>query len=374
MDLKKIVRAAVLAVFIIMIFALAGCKGESNIIVDQTLTIDENLKGTREVKLSISKDALKNFFDGDVENIRAITEKCPAGVVAALQQGGDGTEVKISVTFGNYNQYMTVISNVLGDYFREATGYEGNVYYDNTVNNIRQGMTLRENFGVMDMIRWFYDQMVKAEYISEDDPIEEIFLVGETKINLNGEEYKSDHDQNANIVLTNVEPSGVRALDIYTQAHYDGKINAELVFRTDGDVSSAFRRKLSIYLRGAMPTGSNLTTQEDKNGEYITYTIVFTADNEADYVNKLNKILGTENAVFSISQSGDEADDDALKARSTYTIYADASYFLNYADPESEMSYSLGVDTRYSADSIDSQYGYITNRKYDYDYEKSTMH
>ena len=94
---------------------------------------------------------------------------------------------------------------------------------------------------------------------------------------------------------------------------------------------------LTEIMNDLVPEGGSFSsrTTEDET----VYTIKVSAVSTQDYVDKLNQALHTDNTVFEVTEESDET--DTLRAQRRITQYLDGSYFLDFSDPDTVMTYVL---------------------------------
>ena len=107
---------------------------------------------------------------------------------------------------------------------------------------------------------------------------------------------------------------------------------------------------LTEIMNDLVPEGGSFSSRTTEDG--TVYTIKVSAVSTQDYVDKLNQALHTDNTVFEVTEESDET--DTLRAQRRITQYLDGSYFLDFSDPDTVMTYVLKASPEHSFENCES--------------------
>ena len=125
-------------------------------------------------------------------------------------------------------------------------------------------------------------------------------------------------------------------LQLETTLNSSGSYDAVLDYYAGTSVVEKLGSELTQIMNSLVPDDGTFSTRTTEEG--TVFTIKFSAVSAEDYVNKMNQALHSDNTVFEVTEESDEQ--DTLRAqRGRITQYLDGSYFLDFSDENTVMTY-----------------------------------
>ena len=341
-----------------VMFLLTACTSSGPMEVTTRLIADEKFNGQRAMSITIDSKSFKSWFDEDIEKLNTlIKENCPADMYGNAVENEDGSvTVIMTIPFASYEEYYDKVMRVFN-----ANSYdpetEPTVYFEYSDSLLKKGFTIEENFSSVELCYWLVDALAKDNSKMENKTIEELFIPGKTMFVFGQQELETD----SCIAYSHMESNALEHVRVETTLNDTGSYDVIVDFYVSMDVWNKLGIQLSETMASLVPEGGVFATKT--TSERKVFTIKVTAVSTADYCEKLNQILHTDNTVFEVIEENDET--DTLKARKIITQYLDGSYFLDFSDGNTKMTYVLKASPEHSFENCESLYNYVQQCTYE---------
>ncbi len=339
----------------LLLFAggLWGCGSVQPVSVDTTLTVDTSFSGERTMKAVLSAREFDLLFGGDLEGLnQLLTDNAPTDMNAQAQMldGGD-VEITLSIPFTSYNEYYSKIRAI----FSGSASYDADnmpsVYFEYSDSLLKKGFIIEENFTSTELFFWLTDAMLEDNSNLEGRTADELFTSGTTTLVFDGEEIPA---QNC-ISVSRMDSNAFNTITVETTLNSSGSYDAVLDYYAGTSVVEKLGSELTQIMNSLVPDDGTFSTRTTEEG--TVFTIKFSAVSAEDYVNKMNQALHSDNTVFEVTEESDEQ--DTLRAQRRITQYLDASYFLDFSDENTVMTYIFKASPEHSFENCESTYKYL---------------
>ena len=319
----KIVKQFLLIISTLLVLMLAGCSGKlSHIDINTTLTVDKTFNGSRVMTADIPAAAYKYVFGGSLTTLEDVINQYTPGDMycTASENENGGVQIQMIIDFASRNEYQKKIETIC---------------IGNTTDS-----------AITPVINFDYSQN-----------IQDIFQLGKTEVVFDGETMQMDDY----IKISTIQSNAFDSVSVAAQLADDQSVAAEITYVVSNKVVAALGTKLKSLMDTLVPADASMTYQDGNNSR--TYTISFESATLQNYVTNVNKALHTSNTVFEVTTEGDT---ESLSAKKLIKQYYDGSYFLDFTDENTTMSYILKVSPEYTVESCSSTYGYLKDEASSY--------
>lgn len=337
-----------------VIAAVCGCQKDQTITVNTQLIINSSFDGERVMTASVSQTALDGLFDGNVDLLQSMIERyCPVDMSCRAEAAQDGAVVTMSVPFATYEEYQKKIETILAG---AGDGVNDSVYYEYSDNLFKTGYTIEERFCSEDLFYWLNDAL-KQEFSSlANEDLSDLYQEGTTELVFNGTAVPTEKY----ISYSTMQSHGFKSMAVETIVHDDDTIEASVAL-TISEANEAMISDLDTTMNRLVPEDGKMAIRT-VSGEK-TYTISFVALSIQSYIRQMNEILHQDNTVFEMNEQQDNT--QTLRANQNIVQYADASYFVDYAQPDASVSYTVQLPGDLSFETCESKNGYMTASSYE---------
>lgn len=347
-----------LACFVLMLL-FAGCSQMKPLSVDTQLTVDKNFRGQRTMTAVMTKKEFDALFDGDLEGLNTLLrDHSPVDMDSqATQEDNGSVKITLSIPFASYTEYYDKIMKI----FSGSNSYDADnmpsVYFEYSDSLLKKGFAVEENFTSTELFFWLTDVMLAEISQLSGKTADELFTAGTTTLIFEGEEIPAESAIN----ISRMDANALDTITVETTLNSNGSYDAVIDYYAGAQVVEKLGQKLTQIMSGLTPDGGTFSTKATEEG--TVFTIKVSAVSTEDYVSKLNKALHTDNTVFEVSEESDAL--DTLKARKKITQYLDGSYFLDFSDADTVMTYVLKASPEHSFENCESAYKYIKSCNFD---------
>ena len=202
----------------------------------------------------------------------------------------------------------------------------------------------------MDLFYWLADAIIKEYPALGDKNIQDIFQLGKTEVVFNGETVEMQDY----IKISTIQSNAFDSVSVAAQLADDQSVSAKITYVVSNKVVAALGTKLKDLMDSLVPDDAYMTYQNGDSSR--TYTIAFESATLQNYITNVNQALHTSNTVFEVTTEGDT---ESLSAKKSIKQYYDGSYFLDFTDEDTTMSYILEVSPEYTVESCSGTYGYL---------------
>lgn len=330
-----------------------GCSSVKFSSVDTVLTVDQSFRGQRVMTTRLSSKDLNSLFDGDLEQLTAILgaeEFEPVECTAKLQDDGSAM-MTMAISFNSYSDYFEKIKKIFSMNESLTEEEAPSVYYEYSDSFLKQGFVIEENFASEDLFFCIVQSLIPQIPQLEGKEKSDLFSNGKTTVVFEGEEIQTGNC----VSITRMESNAFDFISVETVINGSGGFDMSVDYYVSQSVADAFGSRLKATMKTLVPDEGELISKKAEN--QMIYTINAAAVSTSDYVQKMNHMLHTEDTVFEIADESDE--EDTLKARKKITQYLNGSYFLDFTDETTVMTYVLKAAPEYSFENCDSEYQFI---------------
>ena len=328
----------------LMMWVLCGCVGNNKISIDTSLEVNKNFKGQRVMSAQISDSIFRRAFNADIEELQSvITEKCPATLICSAEKLDKGVEITMTLDFASQKDYTNKIGQILG----RTPG----IYYDASESVFKSGYMIQENFSSQDLFGWLVAALGEEYSQFKDAEVGDIFANGKTQVVYEGESLETTEQ----IHVENMDSHAFESVSAELTMNDDGSFRTEINFIASQEVYYDMGDDMDRAIKKLVPDGGVYEVADVD--EQRVYTIGFSAYNSETLLSQLNSVLKTDKCKFKVEEDGD--DTDPFQAEKVITLYLDASYFLDFSKPETELVYKLNTGSDYSFSSCESMTGFL---------------
>jgi len=365
--MKRSLKFRLLLIGFLVIIGLTGCDKMESLNVETTLTIDENFKGQRIMTATIDKKIFENYFDGDIIQLESMLDTySPEDIYCFAEEVSNGVKINANISFASYKDYSNKVSQVLSGNTGLEEPITPAIYFEYADSFFKNGYAIEENFTSLDLLYWLKDGILKTFPEAEKIDLEAFFNLKTTTVDIGGKAIKTEDK----IKASTMESNAFENILIENILNDDGTLSVKIDYIASLDVVQALGSRLTDFMKTLTPDGGTQTSLQE--GEYKTFTLTFTADNTAQYIDKMNTALNSEETTFDVFDESDES--DTLKARKQISFFLDGSYFLDYSIENTKMTYIVRVAPEYSFESCESKNQFMKNYVYEYTEEYCSLY
>lgn len=253
-------KIGLVLIMVLVTGLLAGCSAGST--VETTLTINEDLSGTREMQLVIDQSVFDKYFTGTIEDLSAaIKENCPADLTWSYD---DSTGVKIytfTLTFTSPQDYKTKVDNIIG----EESDVE--IVMSKSDSVWASGVMTKESFTSSDILRWLRTLAVEKNFVSSSNS-SKIFSLGTNTVIFAGETYSSNSNS---ISVDEIEYLSINSIDMLTDAKVFDCYDKTIVISIPESSMEKKGDEIKAWLEERVPSGA--TGEWSTEGTDSIYTV-----------------------------------------------------------------------------------------------------
>lgn len=184
--MKKSIRKIGLILMTILVAAfLAACSAGST--VDTTLTINDDLSGTRVMELVIDQSVFDERFNGTIEDLNdTITETCPTELVWAFDDSTGANVYTFTLTFSSTADYKTQVDAIIGE------GSDVQIAIAKVDSVWASGISVEESFSSSELLLWLQNAVVDKGFVDESNA-SKVFSLGSNTVAFAGNEYSASN-------------------------------------------------------------------------------------------------------------------------------------------------------------------------------------
>ncbi len=346
---------------LLMLLWLAGCTGTvSEIDVDTKLTVSTSFNGERVMTAQVPAAIFKRMFNNDVDTLKNVIDRyIPGGMYCTAEtlENGDA-QILMRIDFASAAEYQEKISQICSGNTSE-NALVPSINFDYSHSILKNGYTIEENFTSLDLFYWLSDAIQEEFPAFKGQELDGVFKLGTTQVVFDGENI--DLNGSDMIQVSNIESNPFDSITVMTEIDEDNVISAEIRYYVSSALVESLGTRLENMMNNLVPKDGKLDFS-DKSDRRI-YTMTFSRETEDEYRTAVNKALGSNNTVFAITTEGDS---ESLAAKKSVVQYYDGSYFLDFTNPDTTITYILRMPSNYSLESCSSKYGYLTNERSNY--------
>ena len=346
MHRQKNAKILLMGILFCAVLFITACTGFRKMTIDTRMEMDENFQGQRVMTTILSSSIFDQAFGGDLERLQdMVTEYCPTTMQCTASEADGDVQITMTLPFANYTDY----ENKIGQILERTPG----IYFDYSNSMFKSGFMLQEDFTSLDLFQWLLQALANEYSGLADRSLEDIFTLGDTEVVFDGGEALASQQP---ITVEQMESHAFDSISADITIH-DNAYEVEVNFFVDSDTYYSMGDRMDAVMQRLAPAGAtyNASTSDSQR----IYTFGFSAYNEESLIEQLNTVFSTENCEFEVTDEGNN--EQTLEARRDLTIYLDGSYFLDFSEPDTTMTYHLTADSRYSFENCESLTGFLRN-------------
>ena len=268
---------------------LAGCGAR----IDTLLTISaDGQSGSRVITMTIDK--------ADYDSDEVETTASEALELTSFTETEDQVQAVLTLTFTTLDEYRQKVTALLGE---SAQSSPPTVDVQLESSAVLQGARIEVWFTSPQRLVWLADGLV-ADGVVPEDSAWRIFDGGETKVAAADKEYDVRQPR---IWLDEIVDNGFTDITMETTARDDGGWDRSVTYTTSVTTYERAKDALDSFFTTAVPAGGAVDGPVTDLLR-ATWTVTFTAADEAALVAATNQALGTQDAQFAITEDVDAAE------------------------------------------------------------------
>lgn len=244
--MKNWFRKISLILMLVLVTGLfTGCSAGST--VATTLTINEDLSGTRVMDLVIDESVFKEYFSGTIEDLNAaITEGCPSDLTWAYDDSTGVKKYTFTLNFTSPQDYKTKVDTLIGE------GSDVALTITKSDSVWASGVMVDESFSSGDILSWLKTLVVEKGFVSSSNSSEIFELSGNT-ILFGGVEYT---DRDSRISIDEIEYLNINSIDLLTDAKEYDCYDKTIVISIPESSMEIKGDEIKTWLEARVPSGA----------------------------------------------------------------------------------------------------------------------
>lgn len=337
--MKKIYRW--FGIFVLLICSMAlftGCAAASTI--DTNITINDDLSGTRTMKVSLDSTILAEQFDGTIEDINALIEaECPQELTWNYESLNGIYEYTFELNFTSIDEYNQKVHMILTG--EPPTGAEEAWVVVEAVKTIwKDSFYLEEDFTSEELFQWLIDALVEQEIVSKEDSVY-VLSNGQSTVHYGGENYSTYEYA----YVEEHEFLEYNRIELYTTINGEDNLDRMIVFAMPLESFNSRTSAIKTFMESLVSEGATFSWETIATGSGEVQFVVEKTGMTLEGLNEFTThFFGSTECNFDISM--DEAGETPFSLRRTCTETIDFSQFY-----DTEMEFSPVI--HYSIDSKD---------------------
>lgn len=253
-------KIGLILIMVLVTGLLTGCSAGST--VDTTLSVNEDLSGSRVMELVISQSVFDEYFTGTIEDLNAaITESCPADMKWVYDDSTGSKIYTFTIDFTSPEDYKAKVDNIIGE------GSDVEIIISKSDSVWASGVMISENFSSGDVLAWLKTLCVEKGFVSSSNA-SKIFSVEENDVFFDGEEYSSSSDD---ISIDKIEYIEINSIDMLTDAKVYDCYDKTIVISIPEFSMEKKGEEIKAWLEERVPSGA--TGEWTTDGTDSVYTV-----------------------------------------------------------------------------------------------------
>ena len=221
---------------------LTGCSAGSTI--NTTLTINNDLSGTRVMEVAIDDSVFSESFTGTMQDLNAVIESnCPAELTYTYSEDTGIKTYRFELGFSSVEDYQSKVNTLLGE------GYTVSVQKSDSI--WATGVYVNEDFTSEMLLAWLETALVDGGYVSSSDQ-GNIFGMGTTDVVFGSETY-STYDC---ISIDEIEYQNIDSIDILMEAVDIDSYNPAVYFNIPSSSMTAKGAEIEEFFKTVTPANA----------------------------------------------------------------------------------------------------------------------
>ncbi len=270
-------KFGVILIMILVTGLLSGCSAGST--VETTLTINEDLSGTRVMELVIDQSVFDEYFNGTIEDLNAAaTEGCPADLTWVHDDSTGINIYTVTLSFTSPQDYKEKVDRIIGE------GSDVQIVMSKSDSVWASGVMVDESFSSGDLLNWLKTLLVEKGLVSSSNA-SDIFELDGNKVLFAGEEYTTRYND---ISIDEIEYLSINSIDMLTDAKEYDCYDKTIVISIPESSMEKKGEEIKTWLEARVPSGATgeWTTDDDSNSIYTVSKEDMTAEQLEVFLNE----------------------------------------------------------------------------------------
>lgn len=257
--MKKSIRKIGLILMTILVAAfLAACSAGST--VETTLTINDDLSGTRVMELVIDDEVFDENFTGTIEELsETITETCPAELAWVYDDSTGERIYTFTLEFSSVADYKTKVDTIIGE------GSDVEITIAEVDSVWASGIKIKESFSSSELLQWLEDAVVEKGFVDASDA-SNVFSLGGNMVEFKGSTYStSDY-----IDCDEMEYVSINSINMFTDMKAIDCYSKKIELSIPASSMKLKGNEIKSWLQERVPEGAEANWVEDGSDSVFT--------------------------------------------------------------------------------------------------------
>lgn len=255
---------------------LFGCGAD----VSTTLSINDDMSGTRKMSIVVSKSDIERYFTGGIEKLDSlISSNQPQELNFSKSEDADNYIYDATLSFTSIEDYRSKVNRIRGQ--------ESSIVFSTPKSVFASGFALREDFTSLDLLDWLKEKIKEENLVNNTS---DMWQNKSTKLYYSGQEYESSSQMDVN----NIEYYPIERLILKTKLNYGNSYKRVISFIIPEEVYNLKSEEIKSYMESLVPEGADSKWEEVLFGEdnlNKEFSITFNADDFETLLKKTSKAL-----------------------------------------------------------------------------------
>lgn len=278
---------------------LAGCGAR----IDTLLTIGaDGQSGSRVITLTLDKaDYDRDDVDATPSDVEASLRKhLPEQLtLTSYTETDDEVQAVLTLSFATLDEYRQKVTALLGE---AAQNSPPTLDVQLESSTVLHGAKIEESFTSKELLGWLADGLV-ADGVVPESYAWRTFTDGTTKVTAADKPYEVNYPR---ISLDEIDDNGFTAVTMETTPRDDGGWDRSITYVTSVATYERAKGTLDTFFTTAVPDGGAVDGPVTDLLD-ATWTVTFTAADEAALVAATNQALASQDAQLALTETVDDA-------------------------------------------------------------------
>ncbi|MDO5723612.1 MAG: hypothetical protein Q4P33_04335 [Flaviflexus sp.] len=304
---RSLIPPSVFWVLLLAVF-LAGCGAK----IDTLLTVDATGKGSRVMTLNLSADDLEEISASIDDIDTSIAQHLPEQLeYSGITESGDGYSATLTMTFTDADDYRSQVQQIFNA--GDIPWDENSLIFNSSQEKFVSGVTIIETYTSADLLAWLTNGLVSDGLLDEGN-VSNAYELGQTTVSYDGVDYDSFNqvtlDKRVDNGFTDVS-SIISLTETGFHREFTFGIDSKAQYTSNSDLYDGHFSEIEEL-------GAQVSKDDSSTG--VSWTVAFDAADPAALIDLSNKILSSEESVFTAETAYDSG-----SITTTITSYAECS-------------------------------------------------
>jgi hypothetical protein len=248
----------VLAVSAVLVLTACGAT------IDTTLTVADDGSGSRVMVVTLDADGMAQLNTGAAEVDASIRKRLPTELAyPGLKSTSDGgVTAEFTLAFASADEYTKKAYALLA----VGGNSTSTVDFEVTDSILLKGLTINEDFGSYDLLKWMFDGLLEDGIVSESNA-SDMYEVGDSVLNFGG----LSVNQNASYDYSDIIDNGFSSITMATDLSDSKNITRKITYVVDPTKYGSRTELYDEFFLQVVPSGADFVMVDDGMWE-ITFT------------------------------------------------------------------------------------------------------